>query len=468
MVLTFSSPQRPLAWPPIVEQLAGVAADPARLYLVGGPVRDVLRRRPIHDIDLVTLDDGLDIARRLADKLRGAYYPVDPERRTGRIILKKEDHQTVVDVASLRGGDLLEDLYKRDFTVNAMAVQMDRLDEIIDPLGGQDDLFDAKMLRQCNPTSITSDPIRALRAVRQSLQLGLRMESATREAARTAGAALIDETGRLVQPERTRDELFKLLSLSQSAAALRLLHRLSLLDRLIPEPPPDDDPETCLATVDALSRLLSVIRQERDDNTAADLTLGVAVMVLDRYRRQLQGHLAETFADGRPRMALMVLKAATLLHETKSAAWGERLCLSKAEIRALDGMRQATNFGLLSARPLTDRLIYRYYQAASASGIDGVLLTLAEYLASQRPTLNPKAWGELLEEVAAPLMEAYFVRHQQVVAPPPLLTGSDLQNELGLAPGRKLGRILKQLREEQAAGEVLTREEALVFARSRL
>ncbi|MBN1426917.1 MAG: hypothetical protein JXB07_00945 [Anaerolineae bacterium] len=466
MTLAFLPPYRPLTWPTIIERLAAIAIDPARLYLVGGPVRDALRGRPIHDIDLVTLDDGLDVARYLADRVKGAYYPVDPERRTGRVILREADGQTVIDVASLRGADLSADLQARDFTINAMAVQLDRLDALIDPLGGQHDLFDAKILRQCHLKSIAADPIRALRAVRQSLQLGLRMEDATKEAAHAAGIALIDEKGKLSQPERTRDELFKLLALPQPGSALRLLHRLDLLDRLIPEgkPPGINDMEIRTATVDALGRLLTIISPVRDDNTAADLTLGVSVMILDRYRQQMQTHLGQTFADGRLRSTLVVL-GATLSHEDNSAMWGARLCLSRAEIHALDGMWQARRFGLMSFPNLTDRVIYRYFYNIAEAGIDGLLLSLAEYMASHRPTPDPQTWGKLLEEIVAPPLEAYFNRYQQVVDPLPLLNGSDLQDALGLAPGPRLGRMLRLLREEQAAGELRDKAEALAFAR---
>lgn len=461
--IAFQSPQRPLLWPPLIEQLAAVAADPARLYLVGGPVRDALRRRPIHDIDLATADDGLSVARRLADRLGGAYYPIDAERRTGRIILREDTQQTVIDIASLRGIDLLEDLQGRDFTVNAMAVRLDRLTEIVDPLGGQRDLFDEKTLRQCNPKSIASDPIRALRAARQSMQLGLRIEASTREAARAAGPALVDGSGQLAQPERARDELFKLLALPRPASALRLLHALDLLASLAPTPLPDrDELEMRLATVEALGSLMAIIGPTRDDNTAADLTLGMAVMVLDRHRHQLQEHLAQTFADGRPRTAVALLGAVTSLHE---GVWAARLCLSNAEMRALDRMQQALRFGLLTVPALSDRVIYRYFRGVAEAGVDGLLLTLAEYLAQQRPTPDPREWSRLLETVAAPLLEAFFERHQQVITPLPLLTGNDLQKRLGLEPGPKMGRIIEQLREEQAAGEIRSKTEALDFAR---
>jgi poly(A) polymerase len=455
-------PRRPPIWPPLVEQLAGLAPNPARLYLVGGIVRDALRGTPGHDIDLVTPDDGLKTARHLANALDGAYYPVDPERRTGRVILSPgDDRPTVIDVANLRGDDLLADLVARDFTVNAMAARLDALDRIIDPLGGQRDLFDEKVLRQCSPTSIPDDPIRALRAVRLALQLGLRLDKATLAAARTAGSQLVDEGRHLRQPERARDELFKLLAGPHPAGGLRLLHTLDLLAPLCPfDLPPGDALAGRLAVVEQLHKLLAIISPARDDDTAAELILGVAVMVLDRYRAQLQEHLSRTYGDGRPRVALLLLGA----FAPGELAWKARLRLSNAEAGILAGLARSGAVDPLPVGWVDDRAIYRYYREAGEAGVDGVLLMLAGYLAARWPTVEPQEWGDLLEGVAAPLLDAFFRRHQQVVAPPPLVTGGDLMDHLGTGPGPHIGAIGERLLEEQAAGTIRTKKQALRLA----
>ncbi len=456
-------PRRLPVWPDFVATLAAQTPDPARLYLVGGVVRDALCRRPIHDYDLATPEDGLLIARRLADALGGRYYAVDPLRRTGRVILLTPEGRLTVDVASFRGADLYADLEGRDFTINAMAAPLSQPEEVIDPLGGQDDLFVHKLLRQCTPSSISSDPIRALRAVRQARQFGLRIEAATLAAVRAAGPQLVDEQGALYQPERVRDELFKMLAGRYPAGALRLLHRLGLWQALAPATLADID-EAALAVVDRLSELFAVISPQRDDDTAADLTLGVAVMVLDRYRRQLQDYLSQTFGDGRPITALLILGALTPPDCPDPAPlWAERLRLSNAERKVL-GALHATRPFLAERRPLNDGEKHRYYRAVGETGVAGVLLMLAEVLAAHRPLPDPLEWGRLLEEVAAPLLDAFFRRHQQVVAPPPLVNGDDLVRALGISPGPQIGYLLDQLLEAQAAGKIRTRQEALRLA----
>ncbi|HQA69756.1 MAG TPA: hypothetical protein PK801_15635, partial [Aggregatilineales bacterium] len=81
-----------------------------------------------------------------------------------------------------------------------------------------------------------------------------------------------------------------------------------------------------------------------------------------------------------------------------------------------------------------------------------------------RAGIEPEEWGAVLEHVAAPLLEAFFWRHQEVVSPPPLVDGNDLIRLLELQPGPHLGQILRTLLEEQAAGTIRTREEALRLA----
>src|SRR5262249_23197499 len=147
--------------------------------------------------------------QRVADHLRGAYYPLDDDRKVGRAILMVEGEKFVIDVAQFRGGDLVSDLTGRDFTMNAFAVPLDsaesELQQIIDLGGGLADL-NQKRLRRCSPSSISNDPVRALRAIRQSVALGLTIEAETRADLRIFGPGIVS-----VSVERVRDEFMNIL-----------------------------------------------------------------------------------------------------------------------------------------------------------------------------------------------------------------------------------------------------------------
>lgn len=458
------APLRPLDWPPVVRQLAQTVEHADRVYLIGGSVRDALRGRASHDLDLATPDSGRAVARRIADRLGGKYYTLDPDRDVGRAILPGDEPKLVIDVASFRGGSLLDDLRGRDFTINAIAVRLDQLGAVIDPLSGQQDLFNSKILRPCSDASIADDPLRAIRALRCSMQFGMRMEPATIGAVRQARGALFDPGGQPAQPERIRDEIFKLLALPRPADALRILDRLGLLAPfgLLPT----DHAATVekrLTLVEILSNLLNAISPSRNDDTAADLLLGTAVMILDRYRASLQAHLSAAFVDERRHAELLVLAGVSLPGSVNWRKWAVTYCLSNPEkslLVSLDAARQALP-GL--SDPSDRRAIYRYFKPAGEAGVDAVLLMLAEYLAANLPTPSALAWGNLLEHAAAPLLDAFFNHHAEQIAPAPLLTGDDLQQQFGLTPSPQLGEILSALVEEQAAGQIETQKEAIQF-----
>ncbi len=217
-----------LAWSDVVYDLqAFVQQDllqgaPDGVYIVGGAVRDALMRQPIKDIDIaVRAGEGIRLARRIANGMDGAFFPLDHERDVGRALLDTPDGRLSIDVAGFRGESLDADLRDRDFTVNALAVDLrGDLNQVIDPTGGVADVI-GKIIRRCNPDALSRDPIRALRAVRQSVQFGFRIEAETLKDIRAQAPRLLDTS-----IERVRDELFKLLALGKPGAALRVADRL--------------------------------------------------------------------------------------------------------------------------------------------------------------------------------------------------------------------------------------------------
>src|SRR5207247_2235521 len=194
--------------------------------LVGGAVRDAwLGRRPGREVDLdVAVPAGaLDLARRVAERLRGAFVPLDPERGTGRVVLPG----VRLDVTDFRGPSLAADLAARDFTVNALAVPLRELlvrggAPIVDPTGGLADLR-ARHLRAPDLRVFTDDPLRA-RPRFPVLEPSLRaLASAARVLARLATLVPFGEELRAHMDEPlgggvTRDPVLKLAALLHDVA----------------------------------------------------------------------------------------------------------------------------------------------------------------------------------------------------------------------------------------------------------
>ena len=475
----------------IDQAITWLAGQDAPAYLVGGLVRDRLLGRPNYDLDLAVDGDGLILARRLANAFDGDYYPLDVERGTGRAILYDADgRRLVVDVARFRGPDLAADLADRDFTINALAADVRAPEVIIDHHGGTADLA-AGLVRAVSADSIRNDPLRALRAVRQAAQLSFLLAPETEALLRRDGPAVAQ-----VSAERQRDELARLLVHADATPWLRYLDHLGLLAAILPEleplrgetqPPPHhlDVLAHSLAAVQALEAILAALSTDGGGTVAKS---GLAPLA--PFAGQIEAHLAEPLAHGRPR--LVSLKLATLLHDTgKPATRSEeegrihffghprdsaqitgdvmqRLRFNKPEIRL--GMAIAHHHMrpllLAAQRSVSARAVYRFFRNTGDAGVDVVLHALADHQATYAPGVEDEEWPRLVA-LAARMLGDYWQQRQRV-APEPLVSGRDLLRAFDLEPGPHIGELLEAVREAQAAGEVESREEALALVRSRL
>ena len=428
------------------------------LYIVGGAVRDAWLGKPTDDIDVAMAGDSIRMARRAADALGGDIFVMDRERGIARVFVKRGDATLTLDFSRLRGDSLEADLRMRDFTINAMAVDvLGDASRLIDPVGGEADLRD-RVLRQCSDASFADDPIRTLRAVRQSVQFGCRIEPATLAQLRLSAHRL-----RLTSSERIRDEFFKLLSLDGAARGIRVLGRLGMLSQILPGGDDGAGPES-LKTVERLHAILGVIGAERSDNSAAAFDLGMLAIQFDRYRAGLQRHLAQEYGLGRRQAQLVLLAALLLEHSPKEAREASMsLRLSREEEgRLVSALRRWQSAARRT--PWTDLARHRYWHKQGAVGIDALLLWLAHVLGERGAELRQAEWLAIVEH-ATVLLDAWFNRRDEIVAPPQLLRGDDIMALLDLREGRAIGRLLDALREAQVTKRVKSVAEAREFVK---
>ena len=475
-----------------------LAARETPVYGVGGAVRDALLGRQAYDLDFVVASEAIALAFAVGDALRSAAFVLDRERDVGRVVAGSN---VVLDFARFRGPDLIADLRARDFTINAMAVEVgsDRGPDrwpaegaIIDPCGGVADL-QARRLRLTHAGAMDDDPLRALRAVRLAWQLGLTIEREAADAARRAGPHLKE-----MSAERVRDELLKLLRGPAPHQALRQLDALGLLAVTVPEAAALRDVaqsaphhEAVLAhTSSVLARLLQVEQVIGGQREAAPEAL---VETLQAYDGALAAHLARAvdgMLDGRAALRLGALfhdvgKAATahedgegrirfLGHEKEGARLASRrlrdLRLSNEAVGYVRAIVAGHMRPLHLAQSLREqgrvsrRAVFRYFRDTGEAGLDIALLSLADHLATYDGE-GPRARWRAMLVVVQQLFDHYFERYEETVAPPPLLDGADLMAALNLAPGPDIGRLLRRIVEAQATGEVNSKEEALALAR---
>ena len=465
------------------------------VWLVGGGVRDHLLGRYTVDLDFSVDGDALHMARHLADRLRGYYYVLDKQRGTGRVILEEESGQRrTLDFACLRGPDIDSDLQARDFTINAIAINLRDPTQWLDPTGGQTDLKQ-KILRTCSPNAVADDPVRALRAVRLTTELDLQMEPETLLQVQQAGPGL----GK-VSLERVRDEVLRIMDVHRPGRALHLMAHLNLLFVVFPEladlegleqpsPHPDKALEHTLVVVDRLGDLLSVLETGYDPETEADLMLAHVVGRLGRFSEQVSNHLNHTLSYSHRVRQLLFF--ASLYHDAGKSivrtidsndqvtfkghenvgaelieARAAALRMSNSEVRRLGQIvrHHMRPMALERSPTVTPRAIYRFFRQAGESGVEAILLSLADLLGTRARLVSQEAW-ESRVEIAGTLLEAFFEAREESIDPPSLLRGDELIQTTGLASGPKIGQLLEIIREAQVSGEITSPEEALALAR---
>ncbi len=230
---------------PIFRLVGEVADELGReAYVVGGYVRDIFLERESDDLDFVTVGSGIGLAKAVAERLGpGAHLSVFANFGTAQVKwrqyelefvgARKESYSHDSRNPIVEDGTLDDDQKRRDFTINAMAICLnkDRFGELVDPFNGLIDLHRGIIKTPMDPdTTFSDDPLRMLRAIRFATRFGFRIEQSTFDAIkRNAGRMEI------ITRERINDELMKIMRTDKPSVGWRLLDMAGLLDQILPE-----------------------------------------------------------------------------------------------------------------------------------------------------------------------------------------------------------------------------------------
>lgn len=469
------------------------------LYLVGGAVRDALLGRSINDLDFVMEANPTKLAKMLAKRFKAGFFVLDDERHTARVLHNKPDGERLpLDFVQFTGGSLEEDLRSRDFTINAMALSLRDLSQVIDPLDGRCDLVEG-LLRICSAHALLDDPVRILRGIRLALQFNLEF-SEMLPFQMQAAAKHLPETSF----ERQRDEFFKILEGSNPASGINLCRKFGIFKILIPalteqEEVPASPPhalplfEHTIATVEAFHQILDRIYSEEEALRDPPWWLVDAASELSSFVDDLKAFFSEEITPGRSKRGLAIF--GTLLHDIgkpltmkmgeddrlhydnhakigADLAWdtARHLRLSNAEaswVRTMVQRHMALLPFVNKKTPLSRQAIYQFFKEAGEVGVAIGILTLADMVATFGETLSKQEWQRAVQ-VTRDLLTAWWERQAEIISPSLLLDGNDLQKEFGLAPGKQIGRLLDALQEAQAVGKVSNKQEAKTFVQSQL
>jgi putative nucleotidyltransferase with HDIG domain len=464
----------------VEERLAAV--EPVRLvrqalrggeaWIVGGTIRDLLLGRAVRDVDVAVSGDPEAPARAVGRAIGGPVFPLSEAFGAWRAIDPARGF--VYDLSRLQGETIEADLAQRDFTVNAMAAPLGG-GPLLDPHGGGPDLR-AGVLRVLGPEAYERDVLRPLRLARLSAELGLLPDAGT-ERLTTAAA----ERVALASPERLFGELRRLLIADGALGGIELADRLGLLAAVLPELSALHGVEQShFHHLDVYDHTMEVLRRQIGLEAELDDVFG-------ELAPRLRGVLEEPLADeltrgqalrfgallhdvGKPRTRGVRPdgRVTFIGHDSEGAEMVRTLCrrlrTSERFAQFAAGLtRHHLMLGfLVHHRPLSRRDAYRYLRVSSPVEVEVTLLSGADRLATRGRNAEAAIAAHL--DLARELMgEALEWR----AAGPPRspVRGDELADELGIARGPEIGRLLAALEEAAFAGEATTRDEALELAR---
>jgi putative nucleotidyltransferase with HDIG domain len=446
------------------EALAGDGA-----WIVGGAVRDALIGRPIVDVDLAVEGAPEEAARAIARAGRGPAFQLSERFGAWRVMLGEGS----CDVSPLQGATIEEDLGRRDFSINAMAVPLTG-GEVLDPHGGAADL-DASRLREL-PGAYEADRLRPLRLARFATELGFEPDAATADATRAAAPRVVEAS-----PERVYAELKRIVIAERVVEGMLLSDSLGLLAAVLPELTELRGVEQSrYHHLDVYGHTIEVLEKQ------VDLEQDPAAVFGAELGAEIDAELGRVLAE--ELTAWHALRFAALLHDiAKPATRGvlpdgrvtfmghhevgvEMIDAICARLRTSEKLRQflgqitrhhlVLGF-LVHERPLARATVYRYMKTCSPVELEVTVHTCADRLATRgdRAEEAIALHLELARELAA---EALAWRRRP---PRPPLRGDELARELDIPPGPEIGALLARLEEAAFAGEADTREDAIALAR---
>jgi len=454
-----------LAEAPVSAALVRAFADAGyELAIVGGPVRDALLGRRVNDLDYTTNarpDDILRIVKPLSTAtwdIGRAFGTIGAKVRGEQVEIttyRADSYDGTTRKPTVEFGDTLEqDLVRRDFTVNAMALRIPG-PSLVDPTGGVEDLVGESLRTPTDPdVSFGDDPLRMLRAARFASQLGMDVHPATLEAMTRLASSLS-----IVSPERVQGELVKLLATDAPDRGIRLLVDTGLMELFLPEVPAlrlevDEHHHHKDVYEHSLTVLAQAIdlEKQRHPGAAPDVTLRLAALLHDIGKpatRKLEPGGAVSFHH----------------HDVK----GARMARKRLQALKFDGattdavcqlIEQHLRFFGYAEGAWTDSAVRRYVRDAGEQLERLHILTRADVT-----TRNKRKAGRLrsaYDDIETRI--AQLAEQEQLEAMRPALDGNRIQEVLGIRPGREVGeayRFLLDIRLDEGVVEPEVAEQRL-------
>jgi len=448
------------------------------IYLVGGCIRDSIETAALaakgsaaktgpFDFDFAIKANALDFARSIADQLEGHYVVLDPQFDIARVVL---DSGNYLDFAGYKGS-MSEDLMRRDLTINALALDGSERDQVIDLVGGLEDL-ESNTIRAVSQEVLQDDPLRLLRVYRFAVAREALIESQTRDFVKNNMALLSG-----VAPERINYEFFTLMDKPSAGRYIHEMGEIGLLEAIYPELK-DCRRVTAnsyhhlalfdhsLETVPQLEAKLPTLPAYFMESVSQSMSYGVTRLAATKVASLLHDigkpDTWEVQPDGRHSFIGHDKLGAEMIRPLAQRSKWPRSLAKLVEKLVLWHLRPGQLFH--TGEP-TVKALNRFYRNVGEDFAELMLLAFADFGSTRGPGLTGDK-REALHQSLHSLVDGYPAYLESIANIPKLLGGADVMRLLDIGPGPIVGEILNALSEAQEFKEVTNTAQAEAFVHS--
>ena len=448
----------------------------AKTYLVGGYIRDRLLGRVIKDFDFATIENPQELAKNISCIFGGTVVKMSKEHEMFRVIIKNVG---TFDFSKIKGEKIEEDLYARDFSINAMAYDLKHSYEIkksmiIDPFGGMRDL-ENKKIRHLHKETFVNDPLRMIRAVSLMSRLSFDLDEETQELIKAESEKINTIAG-----ERIATEFFAILREERSAYYLDYMDKkLLLLDKIFPELRQMKKIGECkYHVVDSFTHSLNTVEYIEEVIYANNF-------FENHIRVSYEKHTGEILAANRKRLELIKLGA--LFHDIgKPSAkkidkdgrvrfkgheitgaelaleYAKKLMLSKKEQKILYKYVEMHMYPLVlyKSNDVSASALYQVFEQMGEETLDIFLIALAD-IVSTRKILDPSEEMGMFKVHVEYIVNNYLTRYRPLVKKP-LISGEELMERFNILEGIKIGEIQKKIKKDIYFGKVSSSKDSVL------
>jgi poly(A) polymerase len=440
-----------------------------KIFIVGGYIRDLIIGRPNNDIDCVIMGNDNRIIEILAEKLKKKAIKLGDKHKLYRIVDNKNN--ITIDFTYMNGETIEQDLFKRDFTINSIAVDITDLDnyegKIIDPTGGFKDIKKG-IIRHVYDEAFIDDPVRMLRAIRFMSELDFIIDKNTEDLIRKNKKYIKSIPG-----ERISYEIFKILENRNTSYFFNYMERrINILEEIFPEIIEMRDVGECkYHVVDCLTHSFYTLK------VAEDIIYAKGYFE-DHVRKAYEEHSKEKIASNHSRLSLIKLGAffhdvgkpsAKKIDETGRIRFkgheitgaemikkiAERLKLSIKERDMLYKIVAMHMYPLVlyKSNDVSGKTLYKMFSELEEDTLDILLISLADIIAT-RKLLDPEEEMGKYKVYIEYLANNYLTRYKEIEDISDIITGKDIIENFELDEGIMIGDLLEEIKKAIYNGKI--------------